>query len=498
MAAAVSIICMIGFMVVLIVINRKNLGVKTFGEFATANQAFGTLGITLAIFSTWYVGAMFTAWAGFAVGFGMIAFYVTPYAFFTIVTMYLCGPRTFVWAKKYSIATQGHLMGVRYQSDTVQVLVGVLGIAWTAPWLLMEWVTQGYIFSYASGGVLSPFWGMLAGVVVVLIYVSLGGMRSVITANILQGILMFVGGNLLMLFLVYKYFHGFGAGFDQVLAQYPEMLTYPGPGWAPKTPYWSSIVITSSMGAFMWPWVYNKLLAADSVRSIKKSALYAPILGMIFWIIFVYLGNFLHLHEIPREKPQEAFLWISAQSGIWELALMSTMIMAASIATVSAIVQAMSSAITKDMAEVFHKNITDKSAIRVARISVAVICGVALLLASMDIGLLIFVALLTYQGIIMLFPVVMLGLFWKRANKEGVIVGLIAGTVVSMYLTLANPAFIGGFGWTAGMYGAGICWLSVWLFGYLKPPTEHVERLWADIKESKEAAAARRSQLSGE
>jgi len=73
MAAGVSIICMIGFMVVLIVINRKNLGVQSFGEFTTANRSFGVLGITLAIYSTWYVGAIFTAWAGFAVGFGMIA-----------------------------------------------------------------------------------------------------------------------------------------------------------------------------------------------------------------------------------------------------------------------------------------------------------------------------------------------------------------------------------------------------------------------------------------
>ena len=47
MAAAVSIIRLIGFMVVLIVINRKNLGVQNFGELTTANRSFGALGVTL-------------------------------------------------------------------------------------------------------------------------------------------------------------------------------------------------------------------------------------------------------------------------------------------------------------------------------------------------------------------------------------------------------------------------------------------------------------------
>lgn len=496
-----NVVIPIGMIVVffglLIFINKRNLGVKSFAEYATASRAIGTIGVTLAIFSTWYVGAMFTAWAGFAVGFGMIAFYVTPYAFFTVFTMYVTGARSFIWGKKYGIETQGDLLGMRYQSPSVQLIVGALGVLWTAPWLLMEWVTQGYIFSYASGGTLPPFLGMLLGVVVVLIYVSLGGMKSVITANIFQGVLMFVAGNILMLYFVYHFFGGFGSGFDQILQQYPEMLTYPGPGWKPSTNYWTSIVITSSMGAFMWPWIYNKLFAADSIRSIKRSALFAPILGMIFWAIFVYCGTFLHLYDIPRKNPQEAFLWISAKAGIWPLAIMATIIMAASVSTVSGIVQAMSASISKDVVAVIKREISDAGAIKAARWSVVVICAAALAFAYTDIGLLIFVALLTYQGIIMIFPTLMFGLFWKRANKEGALIGMIVGTAISMILTLANPGFIGKWGWTPGMYGIIAAVLIVWLSGYFKPPTEHVERLWQDIEDAKSRARMRRASVTG-
>jgi SSS family solute:Na+ symporter len=55
--------------------------------------------------------------------------------------------------------------------------------------------------------------------------------------------------------------------------------------------------------------------------------------------------------------------------------------------------------------------------------------------------MLIFLALLTYQGMIMLFPVVMLGLYWRRANKEGALAGFLGGTTLSFVLTIVNPRF---------------------------------------------------------
>ena len=43
--------------------------------------------------ATWYVGGTFTAWAGFAVGYGFIAYDVTPYALMTLDTLYLGADR---------------------------------------------------------------------------------------------------------------------------------------------------------------------------------------------------------------------------------------------------------------------------------------------------------------------------------------------------------------------------------------------------------------------
>jgi SSS family solute:Na+ symporter len=100
-------------------------------------------------------------------------------------------------------------------------------------------------------------------------------------------------------------------------------------------------------------------------------------------------------------------------------------------------------------------------------------------------GLLIFWALLTYQGMIMLFPVVLLGLYWRRANKEGALIGFIAGTVVAMGLYLTKPAFIAELGWSEGVYGLFVSLALMLVFGYLKPEAEHVQGMWEDIEEAR-------------
>ena len=481
----IPVLMILAFLALLLYITRNQLGVSGFHDYATASNTIQTVGITFGVLSTWYVGATFTAWAGFAVGFGYIAFYVTPYAVITLVVMYLVAERTYIWGKKYNCETQGELLGVRYRSHWVRAILGLAGALFSVPWLLMEWWTQGYVVSYATGGAITPFWGMFFGVIIVIFYVGLGGMRSVITANILQGVYMFFIGTGLMVWMIYANFDGFGPLISTLAAEYPAALTYPGEGWDPPTAYWTSIVVTSGLAGFMWPWVYNKLFAADSLKTIKQSTLLTPILGTIFYAVFVLLG--LGLHTIPefRENPQEAFLALFTQAGPVPLGLLVVLITAASLGTVSGILNAMSTAISNDVPMVLKRRITRRTALTIARWTVIVMGFGALAGAAVHEGMLIFWALLTYQGMIMLFPVVILGLYWRRANKEGALLGFASGTIVAVSLYLTQPAFIAGIGWSEGVYGLIVCLVVMIIAGLVKPEAEHVESMWNDIEEAR-------------
>ena len=108
------------FLALIIFINRRQLGVSTLNDYATANHSIGVLGITFGFLATWYVGAGYTVFSGFAVSFGMIGMYVIPYGIITLLVMYLVAERSFIWGKKYQLRTQSELLGLRYQSDFIQ------------------------------------------------------------------------------------------------------------------------------------------------------------------------------------------------------------------------------------------------------------------------------------------------------------------------------------------------------------------------------------------
>lgn len=469
------------FLGLIIWINRRQLGVSTLTDYATANHSIGVLGITFGFLATWYVGAGYTVFSGFAVSFGMIGMYVIPYGIITLLVMYLVAERTFIWGKQYQLRTQSELLGLRYQSDFIRILTGFAGVALSVPWLLMEWYTIGYVFNYATDGFISPLLGMIIGIFVVVFYVALGGMRSVVTANIVQGVYMMIAGSAVLIYVLYTELGGLTAAMDRLFYETPQAMIFPGPGWDISPNYWTAIIVTSGLGGFMWPWVYNKLFAADSIRTIKQSVLFAPVLGILSFALLFLLAMSLHPLPFAQQNPEQALFWIHSEAGVWPLAFFAVLVMAASLGTVSGILNAMSTAISGDIAQVINRKISEQTALKIARWSVVVMSVGALFGAYIKEGQLVFLALMTYQGMIVLSPVVLLGLYWQRANKFGAVAGFLLGMLVSFGLTLTEPQFIQTYGWTPGVYGF-LTTLTVMLIaGFLQPVETHVGKLWRDI-----------------
>ncbi len=484
----IPMLMLAAFLGLILWINRRQLGVSTLSDYATANHSIGVVGITFGFLATWYVGAGYTAFSGFAVSFGMIGMYVIPYGIVTLLVMYLVAEKTFIWGKRYNLRTQSEMLGLRYNSDFIRVLTGFAGVALSVPWLLMEWYTIGYVFNYATGGIISPLVGMLIGVAVVVFYVALGGMRSVITANIIQGFYMTIVGSAVLIWVLYKELGGVQGAMQRLAEKTPEALTFPGPGWDISPNYWMAIVITSGLGGFMWPWVYNKLFAADSLKTIKQSVVFAPTLGILSFGLLFLVAMALHPIPFAQQNPQEALFWIHSEAGVWPLGFFAVLVMAASLGTVSGILNAMSTAISGDLAQVLNRKISEQQALRIARWSVVVMSVGALVGAYLREGQLVFLALMTYQGMIVLSPVVLLGLYWKRANKTGAVAGFLAGMFVSFGLTIWDPAFIMSYGWTPGVYGFATTLIIMLIAGFTRPIEPHVDKLWDDIHHARQTA----------
>ena len=118
----------------------------------------------------------------------------------------------------------------------------------------------------------------------------------------------------------------------------------------------------------------------------------------------------------------------------WVIALVAAGGLAAALSTAAGLLLAISSAVSHDLLKgVFKPNITEKQELMAGRLSMAGAIGIAGYLGfnppDFAAGT---VALAFGLAAASLFPVLMLGIFYKRANKEGAIAGMLTGLTVNL------------------------------------------------------------------
>jgi SSS family solute:Na+ symporter len=209
------------------------------------------------------------------------------------------------------------------------------------------------------------------------------------------------------------------------------------------------------------------------------------------------MGNMGFLDSYVFEHPNEIYVYFAQKAGVFPLTLMSIVIMAISIGTVSGMVQAMSASFARDVAPLFNRKISNDTSIKLARISVMVIAVLCIGwgLITGDDPTTLNIVLITYQGIIQLFPPIFFGLFWRRASKQGATVGFAVGTILAMYWNVKPMAWMISTGWSGGMVAVALNFIIMIVFGFLNRDTAHADRMFTEFAVIK--AMARRRNAAG-
>jgi SSS family solute:Na+ symporter len=99
----------------------------------------------------------------------------------------------------------------------------------------------------------------------------------------------------------------------------------------------------------------------------------------------------------------------------------------------------------------FNKNASDEKVMHLSRIMVLVIMTFSLVFAILFPDELVNLLILGYDGVCQFFPGVILGLFWRRVSRTGVLCGILTGVGVAAFLILGgmdpflglNAGFVG-------------------------------------------------------
>jgi len=454
-------------------INKK----MTLEEWAVGGRNFGR-------WLNWFIlaGEIYTAFAflgasGWAYSRGGPTFYILGYGALAYIVGYYILPTISPIGRKHGLMTQPDLIEHLYKSKNLSLLTAIIGVAFLLPYLQLQLTGLGLIIETCSYGQLTRVPAMLIAFVLVAAFVYLSGLKGVAATAVLKDMLLMVAVVFFGLYLPIHYFGSVGGMFEAIETAKPDFLALPGGTKNLDVSWVMSTLVVTSLGFYMWPHFTTNSFSAKNPDVLRHNAVYLPLYQIC--LLFPMLVGFaaLLLLAEPLKTPDMAFMVIVRQlfPG-WALGLVGGAGALACMIPAADLLLSTSMLFTRNIySKTVGKNTAPEKLIKVARISLLFLTTIALCLAIFFPNMLVNLLLTGYSGVTQFFPMIVLGLYWKKASRLGAYAGLLVGEILvfSLILGKMDPMPIAGMNLNAG-FVALICNLVVFVLVSLvtSPPVD--------------------------
>jgi len=426
---------------------------RTSEDYFVASRSIGPIILFLSMAATNFSAFTFFGFAGASYKYGLGYYGIMAFGTgFMAISFYLIGRRVWQLGKKHGYITPPELIGERFKSDTLRVVFLGVMVIFTLPYLATQAIGGGIALEQLTEGEVSYEAGAVIVTLVILAYVTIGGMRADAYTDSLQGILMIVT-MLAAVGIVSAGLGGFEEANTRLATEFPDLVTRPG-GHDFFTPQvWVSYMVLWTLCDPMFPQLFQRFYAARDERSIKFSMLlYAPVTAILFLgpVLIGAWGN-LEFPGLTGKEPDNILpMMIDEFAPSWVLGIMLSGAFAALMSTADSQLLVLSSMLTRDVYKRWiRKMASQREEFILGRILVAGLAIIGLVLALTSVETLFeTLTKTTFTGLAVLFPTTIAALYWRRATKWGCIGSIIAGELTY-----------------AGFYFEVIP--SDWTFGYL-------------------------------
>lgn len=442
-AAGIGILVV--YMATLVVIGGYGARVtrKTREDYFMAGRGLGGVAVLMALFASNITAFTIIGHAGFAYGTGYGAYgYVIGWSIFiTPFTYYLVGYRAWLLGRRYGYATQPQVFGGIFNSSAVSLILLVLLLYYTLPYLVVSIIGGGLAFTTISGGTV-PYWLSAAAIVgISLLYTVPAGLRGTVWTDIFQGILFMVVA-VLLLFAVADALGGFSAITGRLIAENPALLQRNlAPALAPVN--WFSFTFINSIAVVVFPQMFVRLMAANSSANLKKATLFYPVALMVIFGVSTLLGVWGSV-AVPGLAGKEAdnivpLLISNYLSPIW-MVLGLVVILAVVKSSIDSQLLTVAHLVTDDFLNRYFR-LTSERAVAMGRVVLVLFSAVAFVIALTRPAAILAIAAFAFSGFSIMLPVMIGALYWPRANKYGACAALVVPAILLhlWYLKVLPP-----------------------------------------------------------
>ncbi len=166
---------------------------RTASDYFIAGRQIPIWVFVLAATATSFSGWTFMGHPGLLYRDGFQYAYASFYAITIPLTGVLFLKRQWMLGKRYGFVTPGEMLSTYFRSDLLRILVVVVALFFSIPYLGLQLRASGFLFNVLSDGLLGVEVGMWLLSLVVFIYVATGGLRAVAYVDTVQCILLALG-----------------------------------------------------------------------------------------------------------------------------------------------------------------------------------------------------------------------------------------------------------------------------------------------------------------
>lgn len=454
-------------------------------EFAVGGRNFGWIIVLFTMVGLFITASVYASWFSWGVFDGIFPQYLVVYSVFGFVFTYIFASRIWIWGTKFNLLTQPDYIQLRYNSRLLTTLFGAAAILIEAPWIIIEFAAMGYLVEAITYGAVSRQLGTIIIVVFVMSYIMYSGMKAVAITELIQGILCSVVVSFGLIAIIYKLWGGIGPLFQQVNAIAPENLTI-SKGGIYSYPYWSSVIITASLGIMGWASFFSRIFTSRSIMDIKRVSWWSGLISVVFCslLLIVSLGGVVFPEVVEAAGTEIAFFIMADKAfGPVFLGLCAVAVVAAGMSLISVVMNSHSIIIAENFIKPFRPNSTSAQRVKAARYSTLIYSLIALGIALLSLPNLYTIAIIAYEGIAQVVPMVIFSLYWRRSNKYGALWGFLAGLVAAV--TVSAFSTLGGielFTFSGGVIGLVVNVAVHVACGYALPKDPHVDELFEIIE----------------
>lgn len=291
--------------------------------------------------------------------------------------------------------------------------------------------------------------------VLVIIYVTAGGMLATTWVQIIKAVLLLSGAALMCVLILVAFKFDLDGLFAKAVTVHPRGELIMQPGSLFSDPIQAITIAVSMMfGVLGLPHVLMRLFTVPDMQAAKKSVFYASNLMGLFYVMTILIG-FATIVFVTGESQYHADGKLIGGSNVAAIHLahalggdllmgfMSAVAFSTILAVVAGLTVAGSAAISHDIyAELLSKGKPDaRKELLISRITVVILCiaavGLGLLFQNQNVAFIAVMPMVISASVN--FPIIILAMYWRGFTTRGAVVGGLVGFVSSIALIIGGP-----------------------------------------------------------